>query len=403
MPRLAAIGLGNRALGMLKALKTEDPEVDLVALVDPNLPSVRERLKKHEVEVKNVRHFPSAEAMLEHPERYDGVIIGTRCHLHTEMACKVAPTGLPLFLEKPVAITQEQLAQLAAAFAGRMDRVVVSFPLRLTPLFTAVQDIIRSGRLGAINQVQAYNYVTYGGVYFGDWYRNYDEVGGLWLQKATHDFDYINLLMKSAPAMVSATASQVIYRGDMPHDLRCSKCDKTATCPESPRAHERRNDSGGMGGKATEWDHWCAYSRDLRNQDSGAAMILYADGSHAVYSQNFVPRRSSASRGARVTGYDATLEFNWYGETIRVIDHHHERVDQIAVKSTSGHLGGDAALCRYFIDVMRGKCKSPCDLNAGLLSAAMCLAARESSATRTFQPIAIPGASRVQPAPAIGG
>src|SRR3546814_15437632 len=60
--------------------------------------------------------------------------------------------------------------------------VVVSLPQRVTPLLQAVLEVVRSGRLGTINQVQAFNYVNYGGVYFGQWYRYYATTGGLWLQ-----------------------------------------------------------------------------------------------------------------------------------------------------------------------------------------------------------------------------
>ena len=62
-----------------------------------------------------------------------------------------------------------------------MDTVVVSFPLRTTPLFTTALEVVRSGRLGTVNQIQANNNVPYGGVYYGLWYRNYDDTGGLWL------------------------------------------------------------------------------------------------------------------------------------------------------------------------------------------------------------------------------
>jgi len=80
-----------------------------------------------------------------------------------------------------------------------MDSVVVSFPLRVTPLFQKVLEIVRSGRIGDINQVVAHNFVPYGGVYFGHWYRDFAASGGLFLQKATHDFDYLNLLPGGAP------------------------------------------------------------------------------------------------------------------------------------------------------------------------------------------------------------
>src|SRR4029077_7984852 len=126
------------------------------------------------------------------------------------------------------------------------------------PLFLAAREIVQSGRLGTINQIQAFNNVPYGGIYFGEWYRNYPETGGLWLQKATHDFDYINRLVGSPPTRVAATITRKIYGGDKPHDLRCSKCDETETCPESPRQLQRRGTGGGMGMDA----HWCAFSRE---------------------------------------------------------------------------------------------------------------------------------------------
>src|SRR5215217_7977769 len=93
----------------------------------------------------------------------DGVVIGTRCDLHAPLAVKVAASGLPVFLEKPAAISTDQVRALRLAYRGREASVVVSFPLRLTPLLQKVIAIVRDGRLGTINQVQAFNYVPYGG------------------------------------------------------------------------------------------------------------------------------------------------------------------------------------------------------------------------------------------------
>ncbi len=385
MARLAVIGLGGRLTGMLGQMRLVDPEVRIVAVADPAVQAVQGRLAMAGMPPSDgVKFYDSPDQLLEYADQYDGVCIGTRCHLHTPYAIKVAPTGLPLFLEKPVAITQEQLIGLATAFAGREQSVVISFPLRVTPLYIAALEIVRSGRLGTINQVQAINNVNYGGVYFGEWYRNYDEVGGLWLQKATHDFDYINHLLDDRPTMIAATTTRKIYVGDMPHDLTCSRCDLTETCIESPRNLARRGDGGGMSMN----DHLCAFSREIRNEDAGSALIHYAGGAHASYSQNFISRKEAGRRGAIVTGYSATLEFDWYTDEIRVVDHHHaNRVDRISVKATSGHSGGDIKLAEMFLDVVHGRDKSRSDLKDGLLSAAMCLAARESSETDAFQRI----------------
>ncbi|MEM8494894.1 MAG: Gfo/Idh/MocA family oxidoreductase, partial [Planctomycetota bacterium] len=107
--------------------------------------------------------------------------------------------NVPTFLEKPVGLNQAELDALRIAFAGRDDQVVVSFPLRMSPLFERARELVRRGRVGKMNQITAVNFVPYGGVYFGQWYRDAKATGGLWLQKATHDFDYICELAMAEP------------------------------------------------------------------------------------------------------------------------------------------------------------------------------------------------------------
>jgi predicted dehydrogenase len=291
MTRLAMIGLGHRATAMISSMQAVDPGVSVRAVADPDTENARRRLMMVGPTHAGMRVYPSADAMLEDSVDYDGVVIGTRCHLHTQMALKVTSAGLPLFLEKPVAISLQELGALREAFRGREDEVAVSFPLRYTPLFSKALEVVRSGTLGTINQIQAVNNVPYGGVYFGQWYRNHDQTGGLWLQKATHDFDSINLLAGSRPVGVAAMESRRIYGGEKPHDLRCSACDKTETCPESPQNLARRGDDGGMYEDSDDrTDHWCAFSREIQNHDAGSALIMYENGIHASYSQNFLSR-----------------------------------------------------------------------------------------------------------------
>ena len=51
-------------------------------------------------------------------------------------------------------------------------------------------------------------------------------------------------------------------------------------------------------------------------------------------------------------------------------------------------MGGDEVLVRNFVDVCLARAEAHSDLSAGLLSAAMCLAARESAHRQTWRPIA---------------
>src|SRR5215207_2556713 len=374
---------------MVHSMQAVDPGVRIGAVADPDEEGVRCRLGPFVPGHDEARVYPSADAMLEDAADYDGVIIGTRCHLHTEMAVKVASVGLPLFLEKPVAISLDEVEALREAFRGREDEVVVSFPLRHMPIFSQVMEIVKSGRLGTINQIQAFNNVPYGGVYFGQWYRNYDQAGGLWLQKATHDFDCINLLAGSRPVGVAAMESRRVYGGEKPYELRCSVCDETETCPESPQNLASRGDDGGMYQDSDDTtDHWCAFSRGIRNHDAGSALIMYENGIHASYSQNFLSRRGAYKRGATVVGYEATLEFDLALAEIRLIHHRSEKVERMQLESEGdGHAGGDHILAESFLDLLNGRAKPNSSLKDGLLSAAMCLAARESARTKTFQPV----------------
>ena len=62
-----------------------------------------------------------------------------------------------------------------------------------------------------MEHVQAWNNVPYGWCYYQSWYRDENETQGLFLQKATHDFDYINYLVEKRPVMVCAMNLSLIH------------------------------------------------------------------------------------------------------------------------------------------------------------------------------------------------
>ena len=151
---------------------------------------------------------------------------------------------------------------------------------------------------------------------------------------------------------------------------------------ESPENMQTRGDDGGAG----KGDHPCMFGDRIANQDAGSALIMYDSGVHTSYTQNFVTRRAGR-RGAIITGYGATLQFDWYTERMKVTDHHTGRVDDVHCPSQGSHGGGDGVLTRNFAQMMRGEAVSAAPLDAGLLSAAMCLAAREAAHSGQYQPV----------------
>lgn len=377
---IGIIGCGDRAAEVLKAMLDFDMGARIKAITDINIDMARQALAQKGVDGGNISFYTDADEMLD-KEMLDGILVGTRCSLHTKMALKVLHRNIPLYLEKPVATNMEDLKLLKKSVSESKSEIVVSFPLRVTPLVKLAKEIVQSGRIGTIEHVQAVNNVPYGGVYFHGWYRDGGETGGLFLQKATHDFDYINYLLDLKPVTICAMKSKQIFKGERNKGLLCADCVDSQTCPEGPFVMKYiKND--------TAHGEMCCFAEDTGNEDSGSALIKYETGLHVSYSQNFFARKGAAARGARLLGYKGALEFDWYKDELKVFMHDSPRIETYKMDSAGmSHGGGDNALAYNFIKVMQGREKSIAPIEAGLLSALLCLKARESAENNTFQDI----------------
>ena len=384
MIKLGVIGYGGRGAGMVAHMEFHEAfGAKLVALCDADLDGARQRLIGRDKDPASVRLYDDPDRMLD-DEDLDAVMVSTRCSGHGPMAIKVLARNLPLFIEKPVVTTLDDYAALAAALAKSTSPTLVSFPMRLTPLARTAWRVIDSGRLGPVTHVQGTNNVPYGEVYYQTWYRDEDETGGLFLQKATHDIDLINrALGEVEPACVAAMSSKLVFRGDRPAGLKCVDCGERHRCLES-----RYNKLAGTGAKlqAPVEEYQCAFASDTGNEDSGNVLIEYANGVQAVHTQNFYSRRGAACRKIRVIGHRGTLEFDYATEQAVVWIHHHSTVERYDCRADGeAHGGGDKQLAVNFLRMLKGEAESAAPLAVGLRSALICLLARESAATRQFQ------------------
>ena len=376
MVRIGVIGFGTRIKMLVGDLYKLELDAEIVAVADTDSESVREKLKELNIDEQNIHFYTDYLQMMDN-EQLDGVMIGTRCSTHSKIACDVFKYAIPVFLEKPVAVTMDDLLMLKEANETYAPKVVVSFPLRVSQIVELAKDIISSGTIGTVENVQAVNNVPYGGVYFHNWYRNETETGGLFLQKATHDFDYINCILGYQPTMICAMEAKQIFKGNR-DDVYCKDCRDYYTCPESPYVmkHYKCDDSNG---------DMCCFAKDTGNHDSASVIVKYHTGMIATYAQNFFARKSAAKRGGRFFGYKGTLEFDWVTDELKVHMHSVTRTDTYKFNTASMvHAGGDVALMRNFVEVIRKQSDSIAPLEAGLQSVLMCLKAKESAASQTF-------------------
>jgi len=377
--RLGVIGYGNRISGMIRnCFRKADPDLRVVGIVDPDEDGARSRLDDCD---RTDARFYRGIGQLVRSAKPDALAIATRCNLHARYAVQAVRYGLPLFLEKPVSVSLRQALALERAYEKSDCPVVVSFPLRVTTNFAKVHELVRNGAVGRPEHVMAHNYVPYGRTYWEDGYRDYDVTQGLFLQKATHDFDYLMLLMGRPIVRVAAMGTVGhIFGGDKAAGLTCSICDETETCRESPQNRSK-----------TASDHLCPFSVDCGstetglNEDSSSCVFEFDNGAHGVYTQVFYSLRDAGQRGAVVSGYDGTVSFDWYRPEIRLVKHFEPSTEIIDTGSQADdHFGGDDELARNFVGVVTGHEASRSTLQAGLQSVYTCLAAKESFQKRRF-------------------
>lgn len=225
--------------------------------------------------------------------------------------------------------------------------------------------------------VQAVNNVPYGSVYYHSWYRDPAQTGGLFLQKATHDVDYLCFLTGERPVSVCAATAKLYYRGDRPAGLRCPDCPDYRTCRESSYVVGRILKEDVQGDA-------CCFAKDTGNEDGAAMILTMESGMIVTYSQNFTVKKGAGRRGARLIGTDASAEFDFYTARIREDRYLTPQTVTRQFRFPDGnHFGGDEALALEFLRVMDGQ-PSRSDLADGLRSAAVCLAAREAAQEGRF-------------------
>ncbi len=140
MVRLGVVGYGGRIGRVINdILRSVAPDIRVVGIVDPDEKYVRGHLG--ECDQKDVVFYKNLSEMVR-KAKLDGLAIGTRCNLHAPYAIEASKYDIPLYLEKPVAITMRQAISLEKAFGNSKCDVVVSFPLRVSPLCTMTKEFI---------------------------------------------------------------------------------------------------------------------------------------------------------------------------------------------------------------------------------------------------------------------
>lgn len=143
--------------------------------------------------------------------RVNLVLIGTRHDLHAELARKALERQKHVFVEKPLALNDEQLEAVLQAAGNSAGRLMVGFNRRFSPLAQRAREFFadRDAPLSMLYRVNA------GRIAKEHWTQNAEEGGGRIVGEVCHFIDLMQYLTSSPPVFVfaesvSAKSSKIV-------------------------------------------------------------------------------------------------------------------------------------------------------------------------------------------------
>jgi len=133
------------------------------------------------------------------------IFIATRHNLHAGLAAEALRRGKAVFVEKPLALTEQDLSQVVAAAEATGGLLMVGYNRRFAPVAQDVKAYF-SGRSGPMTILYRINA---GQLAAGHWAMDGVEGGGRVIGEVCHFVDFVQFLTNSLPARVcSASVGQ---------------------------------------------------------------------------------------------------------------------------------------------------------------------------------------------------
>ena len=364
------IGAGGRGRTYARYAEKFPQSMKVVGVADLNPNRRKAMAKKHNIPAENqFGHFNDA---LSKAKLADAVVIATPDNLHYEPCMKALELGYDVLLEKPVAPTERECRAILKQ-AHKYNRIVaVCHVLRYAPYFVALKQVLDSGAIGDIVNIQHFEPIRYA-------HMAHSYVRGNWplstkttpiiLAKSCHDLDILRWLIDKPCETIAAEGSLHLFRPEnAPKGApeRCTDgCPHEAECPYSAiDIYERRKQHLGAFDlprkdpalireklKTTNYGR-CVFRCENDQCDHYVAIMKFQDGVTASFSMDaFTPW---GGRRTRIMGTKGFIEgdmttFTFYDFRTSHKSVWDQKVSEIPEYKGSGHGGGDHLLVRDFL------------------------------------------------------
>lgn len=228
------IGAGLRGIGYADIMKAQPDKFEIVAVAEPS--KTRREYIKNTHNLPDNMCFDDYKPLLELGKIADIAIIANQDRQHFEPAMKAISLKYDILLEKPIAPTPEECSKIAEHAKNEGVRVIICHVLRFTPFFVTLKNIIDSGKIGKIMNVdhiecvgnvhQSHSFVR------GNW-GNSERSSTMLLQKSCHDMDILQWIIGKKCKKVSSFGKLTYFKeSNAPEGAadRCLDCKYQDTC-----------------------------------------------------------------------------------------------------------------------------------------------------------------------------
>ena len=157
--KVVLVGAGDRARTYSEYALQNPDKMKVVGLVDPRPEAITVGKKLYGVPDEHC--FESVEEFLKYPRFADAIINGTMDNLHVQTTLPLLDAGYDVLLEKPFAISDDEVNALCESAKRNKRFVMICHVLRYAPFYNLIKQQIIKGKIGEIINIQMSEEVSY--------------------------------------------------------------------------------------------------------------------------------------------------------------------------------------------------------------------------------------------------
>ncbi|HJO94900.1 MAG TPA: Gfo/Idh/MocA family oxidoreductase [Victivallales bacterium] len=380
--KIFVAGAGNRGTKYAEYALLRPDQIEIVGVAEPRDEYRDKFVKTHNI--KSEYAFKDWRDAAKLDKFADAVIIATQDRDHAEPVIAFAEKNYHILLEKPMAATAEECIKIYDAVKDRDIFFGVCHVLRYTPHTKKLKEIIDSGAIGEIVNIQrlepvgywhyAHSYVR------GNW-RNEKESSFILLAKSCHDIDWIHYIMGEKCTAVSSFGSLKYFKKENQPEgasSRCLDCKYERTCQYSAKRIYLQS----LADKEYDWplsvlttDHTeegilkalengpygkCVFDCDNDVVDNQVVNMMFENGNTSSFTMTGLTEKDDSRRTTifgtkgEIRGNENQIEvYDFLTRTSTFYD-----IDLSEFAGKDAHNGGDFGLMKHFINAILTNDKS---------------------------------------------